>query len=181
MHKISEINLIDIIVVGECFEALAIRNILESFQLQTRIHYIGNADHFVSLFKDKNYLYKTIIISCHGKNKKMLLPQLAPQFEKEMPFHKALTAINFLEILNLNDQIIINTGCTLGTKEVASSFLNKGAEIYIGPKGYQEASCTIIFIVNLLYFHYVKNLPIITSFNKVQNLNKDTKLFKLWQ
>ncbi|HJD66427.1 MAG TPA: hypothetical protein LFV91_05240 [Rickettsia endosymbiont of Bembidion nr. Transversale] len=98
-----------------------------------------------------------------------------------MPYNQQLTANNFMEFLKLDRQIIINTGCCLGSKEFADSFLLNGASFYIGFLDYTESNDCLLFTINFLYFYLVKNYSITDAYEKSLFLQEETKIFKLWQ
>lgn len=171
----------DIIVIHDAKEASAIRSILEYFTIQIRMHYIGNVQHLISLFKAQDYLSKTIIISCHGDKEGLLIPELSKEIEEKMPFHKTLSAPNLLEMLNFNDSLVINTGCCLGKEEFAKSFIAKGVRTYIGATDYIEATTMLMFVINFAYFHFVLSLPPQAAFNKaLSNLPPEESKIALW-
>lgn len=173
----------DIIVIGDSIlEAYALRSILECFNIQTRIHLIGNVKHLVALFREGNYLYNTTIISCHGDKEGVVIPELSQELEENMPFHKNLNPSDFLKILNLSNQLIINTGCSLGTEKFSRSFLDKGASAYIGSTDDIEGTTMLAFIFNFMYFYFVMKLSLKESFHKAQSfLDEEIKKIELWE
>ena len=182
MFHIKEIRAVDIIVLpNTSLESIAIRGVLESLSIQTRVHYIGNAAHLISLLQSSDYLHNIVVISCHGNKAGLFLPELAKEIEIKMPYTKQLSANNFIEFLQLNKQIVINTGCCLGSKEFANSFLLNGASAYIGLTNYAEGSSCLLFIINFLYLYLVKNYSINIAYEKTLFLEEETKIFKLWQ
>lgn len=179
---LKDITAVDIIVIRDSIEFYAIRAILESLNIQTRTHYIGNVRHLMALLQKPGYLYKTIIICCHGDAEGLLLPELSAELEKNMPFHKRLNSSNLLEILDLDAHLVINTGCCLGREAFAQSFLAKGVSAYIGATCYIEASTMLVFIVNFAYFYFAKNLPRKEAFNKARfNSGAKKNQIELWE
>lgn len=178
---INQVPLADIIVIDSTTqEAIAIRNALEVFGIQTRIHYIGNVKHLLSLLASKNYLHKIVIICCHGEQENLFIPELAPELEDDMPYHKILTPQDLSKILDLDNQIVINTGCCLGNERFAEVFLAKGCEFYIGSIDYIEGNAPLLFVTTLFYFQFCKNMSLEQSFDKASSVDDETKLFKLW-
>ena len=179
---LDQINCVDIIVINDAMGSFALRSILESFNIQSRMHYIGNVKHLISLFKAKDYLHKTIIISCHGGTEGLLIPELSEELEEKMPFHKALSASSLYEILNLNNSLVINTGCCLGKEEFAQSFIAKGANTYIGATDYIEATAMLMFVINFAYFHFVLSLSPTEAFNKALSIGpSDERNIAIWR
>ncbi len=178
---VKQITPVDILVMADSTESYAIRSILESFGIQTRTHYIGNVRHLISLLKEQDYLYETIIICCHGDKEGLLIPELSTDLEETMPFRKRLNALNLLEILSLNNRLVINTGCCLGNKEFAQSFLASGTRAYIGALDYIEASAMLMFVVNFAYFYFVMKLSIKDAFDKARFHLEDKMDVILWE
>ncbi len=178
---VNQVLTVDIIVLSNDIESHAFRAILESFNIQTRMHYIGNVKHLIALFQTPNYLYKNIIICCHGDKDGMFIPELSPELEEIMPYHKKLTPSNLSSFLNLHDQVVVNTGCCLGSENFAKSFLQRGAAAYIGASDYIEGNDTILFIVNFFYFYFVKSMSIKEAFHKAISIEEGSKMMKLWQ
>lgn len=171
---------VDIIVLYEALEALAMRSVLESFGVEVRCHFIGNVKKLVSLLSGAEPLYEIIIISCHGDEQGMILPELYVELEKEMPYHKVLTASDLAQFLKLQNQIIINTGCCLGNKNFAETFIQKGASAYIGLETYVEGNAALFFVISFLYFRLCNNLSVEDAFAKVSS-HDETHLIKLYQ
>lgn len=178
---ITQVKAVDIIVLDTGCEAPAIREALEGFNIQTRMHYIGNVKHLISLLRSHDYLHKTIIISCHGEQGRMVLPELAQELERSMPYKRRLTSSDLLEFLNLKGHTVINTGCGLGHDEFAASFLAKGSKNYIGATDYIEGSAGLMFVIAFCYFYFSEGTTIDVAFDKAYNLDNETKLFKLWK
>lgn len=172
---------VDLIVIGDALEAVAIRGVLESFGIEVRCHFIGNVKKFISFLNGEETLEKIVIIACHGDENGMILPELGAEIEKEMPYHKILTATNCVDFLKLHNQIVLNTGCCLGNEKFANSFIQEGATAYIGSEDYIEGNAAAFFAVSFLYFYICKSLPLHEAFIKAKSLDDETDLFKLYQ
>ncbi|WP_213158402.1 hypothetical protein [Parachlamydia sp. AcF125] len=179
--NIKQVRAADIIVISDKIEAFALRGVLEAFGVQVRMHYIGNVNHLISLLQGSNYLHKMVVISCHGNKEEILIPELAPELELDMLYRKGLTPRDLQEILSLDDQIVIITGCCLGSQAFAEKFLSKGAKAYIGAKNYIDGDAFLLFTVTFLYFYLTKSLTIKAAFKKAKCLGENAKMIKLWQ
>ena len=171
---------IDILVIGDNSEALALRAVLEGFDMHVRLHFIGNVQHFLSLLSSKYYLYPLVIISCHGVDSHMIIPQLAPDLEAKMPCHDHLTPDDLKRFVDLDGQIIINTGCSLGTQAMADVFFECGANAYMGANDYIDAKAMMMFIINFFYSYKVHNRSLQQAIIQAQNVDDDCKMVKLW-
>ena len=172
---------IDLIVLGHALEAIALRSMLESFDLEVRSHFVGNAKKLVSLLNGEEDLYEILILSCHGDEEGMILPELSAELEQAMPYHKVLTAKDCAEFLELKNQVVINTGCCLGNEKFAKSFIQQGAKAYIGAETYVEGNAASFFVIALLYFHICNNLSLQEAFTKAKSLDSETNFFTLHQ
>jgi hypothetical protein len=172
---------IDLVILGDALEAIAIRGILESFGLEVRSHFVGNVKNLLPLLDGTENLHEILILSCHGDERGMILPELSEELEKVMPYHEILTSKDCTEFLKLQNQIVINTGCCLGNEKFANSFIQQGTKAYIGPETYVEGNTATFFVISLLYFHFCKNLSLQEAFIKTKSLDRETNLFALHQ
>jgi len=131
--------------------------------------------HLIALFQSSAYLHETVILSCHGAQERMHIPEL----EVSMPYHKKLTPEDFATILHLKDQVVINTGCCLGSEKFAESFLARGAKAYIGAIGYIEGNAILPFLTLFFYLYVCKKMSLDKAFKMAQAIDVDTSRFKL--
>lgn len=174
----SEIK-VDLIVIGEPLEAVALRSVLESFGVEVRCHFIGHVKRLVSFLNAEEFLYKVVILSCHGDERGIILPELAAELDKTMPYQGVLSASNCREFVRLKHQVVINTGCCLGKDDFADSFIKNGASAYIGFEDYPEGNAVVFFIISFLYFYLYKRLPLNEAFAKARSIDKETSMAKL--
>lgn len=172
---------VDLIVVGEALEAIALRSALEAFGVNVRCYFMGHVNALISCLNGDLPLSKIVILSCHGDERGMILPELSLDLEKTMPYHRFLTGADWAVFLKLNDQIIINTGCCLETESFACSFIEKGASAYIGFEGYPEGHAAVYKVMSFLYFYLCHQLPLPVAFEKTVSLGDEDGKFKLYQ
>jgi hypothetical protein len=173
-------NTLDIIVIDDATEALAVRASIEYWQAVTRTFFIGKSQDLVDILDGKEKLSPNILLMCHGTDEGILLPDLGEEIAKQQPYDKFLTAKNLAEFLNLDGQTIINTGCKTGTKEFADVFLGSGASNYIAPKDYPEGNASLFYVLNFYYHLFAKNLSIDNAHKKAKLVDSDTEMFKLF-
>jgi hypothetical protein len=173
------------LVVGEnCDgEATAIRFALENFGARVITFFIGRPNDFVEILNGK-LLYDDvshIIFSFHGKKGKFLMPILGKDiYENDEP--RGNFGANEIEkFANLNEKIILTTGCTLGTKTLAKAFLNSKCKVFIAAKDYIEGNSALFFIIRFYYEILTNNRKITEAFEISKATDSETKLFQFYE
>ena len=148
-------NFLDIIVIEDAMEALAVRASLEWWGTVTRTFFIGKSQDLVDILGGKEKLSPNILIMCHGVSDGIILPELGEEIAKQQPYDKILTPSNLNDFVKLNGQTIVSTGCKTGTKEFADAFLSAGAKCYIAPKDYPEGDASLFYVQSFFYFLHI--------------------------
>ena len=170
---------VDLIAIGDALEAIALMSVLESFGVEVRCHFVASVKKLISFLNGNEFLHKTVIISCHGDEKGMILPELTPELENTMPYRRVLSASDCTEFLELKDQVIINTGCCLGKDGFAKSFIQGGASAYVGFETYPEGNAVVLFVISFLYFFICQDQTLRTAFKKAKSLDERESFVKL--
>lgn len=171
---------LDLIVINDDLEALAVRACLERWGVTVNLYLIGKSSDLVGLFKKPEHLSPHILITCHGTKKGIVLPELAVQVAKKEPYTDTLTSSDLKEFVNLQGQTVVSTGCVTGNQSFAKAFLSRGAGAYIAPEGYPEGNATLLFVVNFYYFIFIKKLSIKQAYQKVARLEPKEFDFELF-
>lgn len=171
---------LDLVVINDDLEALAVRACLERWGVTVNLHLIGKSSDLVRLFKEPERLSPNTLITCHGTKKGIVLPELAPQVAKKEPYTDTLTSSDLKEFVSLKGQTVVSTGCVTGNQSFAKAFLSQGAGVYIAPKDYPEASATLLFAVNFYYFLLVKKLSVKQAYQKTMRLEPKEFDFKFF-
>lgn len=158
--------ILDLIVIDDEMEALAVRACLERWGVRVNLHLIGKGSDLAQLFREPECLSSQILITCHGTSKGIVLPELAPQIAKNEPFSSFLSPSDVKGLVRLKGQTVLSTGCATGKQIFAKAFLNGGAKAYIAPKGYPEGDIALLFVVNFYYFLLVKKLTARQAYQK---------------
>ena len=132
----EDIFKIDIVNIDDNLEALAARSSLEYFGYNVSLHFIPKSKVLVELLNGSKHLSKNILIMCHGIDEGIVLPELAKEVAKEQPYNKILTPNNLNDFLKLNNSLVVNTGCSTGTKDFADAFLENGSDCYVAPRDF---------------------------------------------
>lgn len=142
---------LDVVVINDDLEALALRAALEWWQVQITLHLIGQAKDVVHILGKGGNKSKLIFLMCHGNEQGIILPELGPEVEKEQPYHQVLTPTNLTEFLHLPGCIVVNTGCITGTPAFAQAFLDASCTAYIGPTDYPSGDSSLFYVLHLCY------------------------------
>ncbi len=176
-------KIISIILGPNCdIEAFAIRNVLEYFGFIVVLRTVGRPNDFIKILQgDETTKISDVLIFCfHGQNGKFIMPKLATEiYERTEPKEN----FNFEQIhkfAKLNGQHIIVTGCTLGNRKLADSFLKANAKSYIGAKKHPEGNSVLVFVTTL--FHYfIQSNNYSDAFEKAKIIDNETGLFEKYE
>jgi len=131
-----------IVVVGDSFEANALRAVLENFNYIVTVHWVGSRKEFLMLLGgDIPINDEIIVLSCHGIEQGIEIPGEEPVGPQEIS-----------EVAKLPNKTIVNLGCKTGGAAFQEAFIQAGAAHYIAPDDYPEGSAAMAFAVNVFYF-----------------------------
>jgi hypothetical protein len=171
---------LDIIVIADDLEALALRGALEYWGVITHTIFIGNACDLVAMLDGHTELAQNVLIMCHGTQEGMDMPELDAEISKKQPFARILTAKKLSEFAQLKGKVIFSSGCMTGTPAFAESILGCGAQAYIASSGYPDGDASLFYLMNLFYRHFVKGLSLAKAHEKAQSTDKEHELFTLY-
>jgi hypothetical protein len=171
---------LDIVVIDDDLEALALRSALEWWGVQVTLHRIGQAKDLVSLLSGSRRISKTIFLMCHGNYQGLLLPELHSDLEKSQPYHGALTPAHLAEFMYLPDCVLISTGCATGTSAFADAFSAAGCRAYIGPAGYPNGDAVLFYTLHLCYEWICKGQPLKEAHQRATAHDEETGMFRLY-
>lgn len=174
----NKTNRVVALAVGpDCgLEAQAIRSCLEAFEIQVHIYWIGRPSDLVRVLSKEDADY--IILSFHGQEGKFVMPVLGEMvYEPDEP-RENFGPIEIREHGSLRNQLVIGTGCTLGTAELAQAFLDKGARSYVAPMGYIDGNAALYFIIRFFYEILSNDRSEKEAFELAASTDKETHYFK---
>lgn len=159
---------ITIVVVGDSFEASALRAVLENFNYRVTVHWVGSRKEFLMLLDGRIPINDDIVVlSCHGIDQGIDIPGEEPVGPQEIS-----------EVAKLPNKTIINLGCKTGDTAFQEAFKQAGAAHYIAPGDYPEGSAAMVFAVSLFYL-----LKAGRSFHdavaQAASMDNETEQFKL--
>lgn len=131
-------------------EVHAVRYAAEHWGMSVTVTWVGNSGQLVD-FLSSSPEHDIILISGHGDERGLLLPELAEAVAANYPYHQVVRQTDFAEFLSLKDNVVINSSCMGGVQGMAEVFLAKGAKAYLAPKDFPSASISLMYLLGFLY------------------------------
>lgn len=154
-------------------EPEALRQVLESFGCLVLTKYIGRPNNFISVLNgaipfDPDF----VILSCHGQDGEIIMPVLGDFVYTEDEPRGNFSPSEISQHLHLTEKVIISTGCTTGTSELAATFSK--CNVYIAPDNYVEGNAVLLFVVDFFYQIVQKKCSIYDAWNHARALDAET-------
>lgn len=157
---------VTIVVVGDSAEAIAFRASLEAMNYKVVLHHASSRKELLEVLSGNIPTDEKVILSCHGIEEGIYVPDEEPLGAKELGGIAKLTGKTF-----------INLGCHTGSPEFQAAFKKAGVVHYIAPVDYPEGAATLVFAINL--FYHLKNVPLKNAVAQASQLDDETKQFQL--
>lgn len=171
------INLIDI---NDFSETIALRSALEYWGYKVDLDLIGNVNQLVELLSGQKPLSSIVVLMCHGNKTGLCLPELAPSVLQGMQFKENLKPDDIQSFCKADVDLIVNSGCMLGTQAYAEAFLAEGCQHYIGADDYPEGNDSLMFLLSFFYHLASNDIDIQTAYQKSLYVNDVLSMFKLY-
>lgn len=172
---------VDIVVIDDDLEALALRSVLEWWNIQVTLHLVGQAKDLISILDGSNLGSKIIFLMGHGNERGFLLPELSLTIEQDQPFHGSLMPAQLAEFINLPNSVVVSTACATGTPAFAETFLSAGCRAYIGPEAYPDGDASLFYILHLCYDWLCKGTSLEEAHARALAHDNETSMFRLFQ
>lgn len=172
---------VEIVVIDDDLEALALRAALEWWGIQVTLHLVGQAKDLVAILGYTSRTTTTLFLMCHGNEQGIILPELHPNLEREQPYHSPLTPADLTEFMHLPDCITISTGCATGAPAFASAFLEAGCHAYVGPTGYPNGDASLFYTLHLCYEWICRDQSLLAAHQRAMVHDGGTSLFHLYE
>ncbi len=173
---------VSILLGPDCdLEAIALRGTLEYLGFVVALRPIGRPWDLINVLKgDKQTKISDILVFCfHGKRGRLVVPKLAPDiYEVDEP-RSDFSAQDIARYAAFDGQDIIATGCTLGHRAMASSFLQANARTFIGPIKYPDGNA-VLFFATALFYYLSRGEDYFAAFEKAKNADSNAQQFKLY-
>ncbi len=178
---------LDLIVIDNDLEALALRSALEWWGVKVNLYIIGKAQDVVDFFQS-GQLAPYICIAGHGDgdaaspNWSFVLPELGEEIAKKQPYDKFLHPADIAEFAKLSGQHIFSNACQTGHLEMANVFLSAGAASYVAPQKAPFGNATLHFALNFYYWQFAKEKDVNEAFEKaLSQIDIEQDKFTLFQ
>ena len=168
-----------IIAIETGNEPHAIRAAAEWWGASVTVTWVGNSGQIVDYLSSGSD-HELIIISGHGDERGLLLPELAAEVAGLYPYNKVIQAADFGQFLQLRGNTVISLACLGGMSQLADAFLAGGARYYIGPIDYPDGSATLMYVLDFLYNHICHSHDVMAAHHIASRHEDDRQQFKLY-
>jgi hypothetical protein len=131
-------------------EAHAVRAAAECWGYAVTVTWLGTSRQLVDFFAARQR-YDLLVVSLHGDEEGLILPELAPEIAREQPYGSRISATQLAEFVSPVVPVAIASGCLLGTRSFADTYVSAGFQTYIAPPDYPSASGALMYILAFLY------------------------------
>jgi hypothetical protein len=107
----------------------------------------------------------TIVLSCHGDERGILVPEEPPVTQEDIRAHA-----------HLPHKTVVNLGCLTGA--LAAAFRAAGTAAYIAPTDYPDGTAALAFVLNL-FFLTSYNIPLPQAVHQAATLHPECEQFTL--
>lgn len=154
-----------IVAVGDALEANAVRATLEGLNYRTTTHWIGSRAELLKLLAGEIPTDDTVVLSCHGDEQGILVPEEPP-----------ITAADLRTHARLDGKTIVNLGCE--THAMAAAFHAAGASHYIAPTDSPDGTAALAFVTNL-FFLRTYDVPLDEAVRRAAAFHPECEQFQL--
>ena len=169
-------NVLIAAVDGTGNEPEALRQMLEGFGFFVATKYVARPRDMIAVLEDQLPFHADfLIISCHGENGAILMPQLAEHiYESDEP-RGNFTASEIDRYCKLSGKTILNLGCTTGQENIAGIFAKNNQ--YIAPLDYVAGNSALYFAVRFFYEIAQNGHTVHDAWKQAAKTDKETELF----
>jgi hypothetical protein len=169
-----------IIAIDTGLEPHALRLATEAWGVDVSVTWVGHSQQIVDYFATCPK-HDIIVISGHGDERGLLLPELAAEIQHRYPYHTVMTPDDFRAFLRLDHAIVLNLACLGGVPALAEVFLASGAQAYIGSEGYTEGSAALMYALAFLYTYIHNGGQLVAAHQYAAQADDDRRQFRLYQ
>lgn len=168
-----------IVEIETGLDAHVIRLAAEAWGASVTVTWVGNSRQVVDFFGGGPG-HDLIVISAHGDERGLLLPELDPSVAKQFPYDRVITPSDFGDFLSLRGNVVINASCMGGMRALADVFLAKGASHFIGPVDYPDAADALMYVLEFMYRFLVRGDTVADAHRNASAHDDDRRHFVLY-
>ncbi|WP_459547448.1 hypothetical protein [Nocardia sp. X0981] len=160
--------------------ARLVRDSLEEFGIRVGYFPIGQSRHVLAALGGDRPIAPYVIVSCHGSDGRILLPELGGPVAEVQPFLDELEPEHVREYLRIPGSTVICTGCETGDEALAESFLEAGAGAHFAPTGSPDGHAAFVAVL-LLCYELTAGHDLGHAVDRVRTYDKEMSMWKLWE
>lgn len=163
-------------------ETQAIRATLECFGARVFTYWIGRPNDLISVLSGEDLYADTdmIILSFHGDEGKLLMPELGESVYEEGEPRGDFGPDEVLRYAKLDGKIVFGNGCSLGDRALAEAFLDRGCRIYIGPDDYPDGSSALMFMLRLFYEMIQNGKSVREAYELASAMDEEVSMYQIY-
>lgn len=171
----TEVDLLQINDVS----AYALRSALEEFGIQVNLRSIGQSRHILAALGGDRPVAPYVIVSCHGEDGRILLPELGGSIARAQPFNDSMGPEQIRKHLRIPGSIVISTGCETGRAPLAQAFLDAGARGYFAPSDAPDGHDAFLAAL-ILFYELTSGHTLQDAVERVQGYNTELSMWEFW-
>lgn len=172
---------IAVVMVDDMSEGLALRQAIEvvgGFEVPVDLVAVGRCAHLIAALCGEASDADHIILSCHGDDEGIILPELHQAIAAKEAYTGRFGAGAIEKEARLAGRVVLSTGCS--TSVLAEAFLAAGASAYIAPTDYPEGPAPFAFAVTFYYHLLSLSENLRTAFEAARTVGGDAQMFALF-
>lgn len=176
-------NIALVVGVDSDLEAQALRANLEYFGAKVITYWTGRPLDLIDVLSGKGiYDDMEYIVFCfHGDEGKFVMTELGEDVYEEGEPRGDFGVAEVKQYAKLSGKYIVNGGCTLGKKELAEAFIEKGAKAYIGSVDDVDGNASLLFMTRFFYERINNEASIEEAFQIAKAMDEETGTFELYK
>lgn len=163
-------------VDGTGSEAEALRQALEVFGFFVATKYVARPRDMVAILEDRLPIHADyLIISCHGENGAIVMPQLGENIYEPDETRGNFSSAEIDHYCKLSGKTILNLGCTTGQADISNVFARNNQ--YIAPTDYVAGNSALCFAVRFFYEIAQNGHTVYDAWQLAANTDAETECF----
>jgi hypothetical protein len=157
-----------------------LRGALEALRVRVNLFPVGQARHLVRVLDGSEASAPFVVLTCHGDDGRIVLPELSPQVERFQPYHRSLGPEELASFVHLPGRTLICTGCDTGTPELAEAFFHGGCEAYVAPTGAPFGYAATV-VVALVFYELVQQRTLDGAMARLAAFDDELAMWRLFR